>query len=602
MSTTTSSSSSLSFCLDSLPATLSQRIFRRNELPPNDNASFVLYVPTVVLRKRHNPAFALACHLANHYQVPVLVLAVVLDDAHLPNNHHSKPIVLTARRMAFCLEALQSACPQWQAHGAGVAIRLHGPQCRTPHHLTLARNAVAVVTDEPFVHPYRTLVSSLEKAVTSALFSVDGSTTVPPVQVLKRQQRDEQGNLIYTNVPQKAWKWLELSKAYRKEHVVGVVQKGHLEAPPLDKTLPPDFFLSTDDTSLSSLRDILPSDWKSLDTPAPGKRPWTVADLAGIASLKEWVLQSWPGVDTSVPPCAQTHGSHQAGMARWNQFRDHHLQDYATLRNTITHPHAVSRMSCYLNYGVVSIFDIVHDTWETKKIKGCSKGANKFEDEVVKWREVGYCHAFATPHYNLPAAVPTWASRWFATQQQQQQQQQQQPLVVAYSLETLETGATREEEWNAMQRYLVETGELHNNARMTWGKTMVHWQKHNHDLAQVLHQMVYVNDRYALDGLSPPSYAGLLWCFGWCDKPKNKQGAISEKPASRYRASADAFVRAKEVLLAGPQAEVMTPAQSPRKQRRSSEASKGKKSTSTTHGGSPTKKQKSIDSYFKAVG
>ena len=31
-----------------------------------------------------------------------------------------------------------------------------------------------------------------------------------------------------------------------------------------------------------------------------------------------------------------------------------------------------------------------------------------------------------------------------------------------------------------------------------------------------------LNDRYALDGLSPCSYGGLLWCLGWADSPKKE--------------------------------------------------------------------------------
>ena len=97
-----------------LPATLSQRIFPRNDfLWKQKDPSFVLYLPTVNLRFQHNPAFAWACRLANDAQVPLLVLAVVLDDAHLPKpdntnpNNNVQPIVFTARRIAFVLEVLQ---------------------------------------------------------------------------------------------------------------------------------------------------------------------------------------------------------------------------------------------------------------------------------------------------------------------------------------------------------------------------------------------------------------------------------------------------------------------------------------------------------------
>merc|ERR1712228_438928 len=90
---------------------------------------------------------------------------------------------------------------------------------------------------------------------------------------------------------------------------------------------------------------------------------------------------------------------------------------------------------------------------------------------------------------------------------------------VGYAYQDLERAATRDETWNAMQEYLIDTGELHNNARMTWGKTVVHWQASRISPGDSLWQLCCLNDRFALDGLSPPSYGGLLWCFGWQDKP-----------------------------------------------------------------------------------
>jgi hypothetical protein len=604
--------------LESLPATLNQRINRRNNFTcpiiddsgssNNDddgddqqslpNKSFVLYLPTVVLRKQHNPAFAVACHLANAHKVPLVVLAVVLDDAHLPSplpqqqSQKNKPIVFTARRIAFVLEALQEATKAWEDHGAGVAVRVHGPQARAPHHLTLALKALAVVTDEPFVHPYRHFVDSIERAVHFAkvpLFAVDGSTTVPPLYTLHKKTRDSQGRVVYLDVPTKAWRWDERTKAHRQEHVLGAVKDGHFDAPPLRYKLASDFFVNTEKANNNSncrIQDSLPAAWKEQAAPSPGKRPWTVSELGSISSLKEWVMH-WPGIDTSVPPCPQTHGSTKAGMDRWNRFLVHHMGDYAKLRNQITNPHAVSRMSCYLNYGVVSIFQVVHDTWASKKGKSF-KGASKFEDEVVKWREIGYVHTFASPEYNLPSVVPVWAAKWIKTQQDNS--------GASYSLEALETGSTRDDKWNAMQQYLVETGELHNNARMTWGKSMVHWQKHDFNLAEILHQMVYVNDRYALDGLSPPSYAGLLWCFGWCDKPSNaSKGAISEKAASRYRTGSSGFLQANHALLTG----VSTSAILSQSKK---QAAGHSASAETNELNSPSKRQKSIDSFFRVGG
>ena len=87
---------------------------------------------------------------------------------------------------------------------------------------------------------------------------------------------------------------------------------------------------------------------------------------------------------------------------------------------------------------------------------------------------------------------------------------------------------------------------------------MVHWQARSFPVDQVIWQLVCLNDRFALDGLSPPSYGGLLWCFGWQDKPANNN-QVSEKWAHRYRTGPEGFEQAKELLLQDRASSALTP-------------------------------------------
>lgn len=526
-------SGSILMALD-LPAALKQRIKTSSDEKPNPNGAFVLYLPTVVLRKKHNPALALAARIANHLKIPLLIVAIVLDDSHMPQTDPKhKPVAFTARKVAFTLEAIQYSAQEWESMGAGVAIRVHGPACRTPHHLTLAQKSAVVVFDEPFVHPYLRLTQVVERTcrlAKIATFRVDGSTIVPPLSKLHKIEHGES----YKGVPTKAWAWLKIIADQRHVQVKAAVNEGQLDAPELLVRLEPGFFLTTANVTI---KESLPKEWCSQDNSCPGKRPWTVTDLASISDLKRWSM-SWPGIDTTVPPCQQTHGSKTSGMERWSRFKQNGLRSYARTRNNIMHPHSVSRMSCYLNLGVVSIFSIVHDLWQSN-----AGGKQKFEDEIIKWREISYAHAFACPDfYNRELAVPSWARQYMTRYRNQ-------GTCRPMSVEQLETGTTSDKNWNAMQEYLISTGELHNNARMTWGKTMVYWQKNGLEINDLLEQICYLNDRFALDGLSPPSYAGLLWCLGWGDKPKDGSGAISEKWASAYRTGPAGFVEAKQALL-----------------------------------------------------
>ena len=59
-------------------------------------------------------------------------------------------------------------------------------------------------------------------------------------------------------------------------------------------------------------------------------------------------------------------------------------------------------------------------------------------------------------------------------------------------------------------RQRARAGELHNNARMTWGKAFIGWASP----AEALAALIRCNHRFALDGCGPCSYGGILWC-GW---------------------------------------------------------------------------------------
>ena len=299
---------------------------------------FVLYLPTVNLRLEHNPAFALACHIANKFDVPLLVLAVVLDDHSMPLPHkHLKPLVMTSRRLAFLLEALSEASSLWSAHGAGVAIRVHGPKSRSPDHLTLSSRAMAVVNDEPFVNPFLTYTQRVERACAIndvPCFRVDGSTTVPPVSVLKRNAHTpNEGNnqMFYTGVPSKAWIWQKQTEPRRKGQVQAAMN-GEFDAKLSRKVNSDDFFLDScedikeenceSSKSASFARSTFPLAWCDRNKEAPGSRPWTVSELQKLfesGRVKDWA-SNWHGADASVPPCSQTVGTAQKGMQRWNSF------------------------------------------------------------------------------------------------------------------------------------------------------------------------------------------------------------------------------------------------------------------------------------------
>ncbi|KAK1745220.1 deoxyribodipyrimidine photo-lyase [Skeletonema marinoi] len=391
------------------------------EVADDPSTGFVLYLPTVNLRLEHNPAFAVACHAANHLKLPLVVLAVVCDDA----SHHSNSplgnggVVMTSRRLAFTLQALSHACNQWSRHGAAVGVRVHGPNgARVPDHLTLASNASFVVTDESFVSPYTTITRRVKEACRKSkvqCISVDGSTTVPPIQVLKRNRNQD-------------------------AHLKAAMQ-GEFCAPELRiKLEDEDLFhpildngVSSSPTLAEKLAHLFPRRWKptslaysdnqlhSLPS-CPDVRPFTSAELnslfrnddhyknneattvaAAAAAAYQSQLKSedssvpffnfsmqWNGADHTVPPCEHTIGTSPCGMSRWNAFvQKGGLLRYGKERNNAKLVHSVSRMSAYLNLGIVSIFRLVS---EVKRAQRQAQGnmshkscIDKFLQEIVKF-------------------------------------------------------------------------------------------------------------------------------------------------------------------------------------------------------------------------
>mmetsp|Transcript_14862 Transcript_14862/g.16957 ORF Transcript_14862/g.16957 Transcript_14862/m.16957 type:complete len:702 (-) Transcript_14862:114-2219(-) len=619
-------------------------------------SSFVLYLPTVNLRMDQNPAFALACHIANYYHLPLIVLAVALDDHSMPKsktteNQKLKEVTMTSRRLAFIIEALSDSCKQWADHGAGVAIRVHKTNGRCPDHLTLASRASAVVVDEPFVHPFLSFVHKIEKVCSRSktcipCYRVDGSTTVPPCSVLKRINNrtikndssnvDIDNMMYYTGVPKKAWIWQKQTESLRKNQIESAM-KGDFDAPKLLVKIDDDQFffcqknndkqvevqlqkaeqdeeqevkikINNDNQNTTSNKNktnhhdqsdtkishaVFPLQWQDETNNAPDMRPWTVSELVNLyekssTSIKEWSM-TWPGADSSVKPCYQTVGTTKAGMNRWNCWvRERKgLIYYARRRTDPVQPHASSRMSCYLNFGIVSIFRLVHEVKHAQSSKVA--GADKFEEEIIKWREMSYAHAFSRGDYNGIQSVPIWAQQYLLRQSNKQSSINNHQTYDLYSLESGDTGDVI---WDAMQKYLSSTGELHNNVRMTWGKQLVHWNHHSlgggNPTTDVLNILCYLNDRYALDGLSPPSYAGLLWCLGWCDKPNTTNSGISKK--RRYKLSASAFKDAAEKLMNDDMRHSTVGHQSNILQALISSGRKAKRSTTQTNHDMPSKK------------
>lgn len=210
-------------------------------------------------------------------------------------------------------------------------------------------------------------------------------------------------------------------------------------------------------------------------------------------------------IDHSVKPSFLYHGGTENGRKRLKKFVKNILEDYDEARNK-PEKDGSSRLSAYLHFGFLSSLEIalaVKDSGAKQESK------DAYLEEIIVRRELSYNLTRFNPNYDSLKSLPDWV-------QQTMRKHITDARAPIYSLEQLEAGKTYDELWNAAQREMVETGEIHNYVRMLWGKNVIGWTKSYEEAFEIL---VHLNNKYCLDGRNPNSYAGILWCFGKHDRP-----------------------------------------------------------------------------------
>ncbi|AEE14637.1 DNA photolyase FAD-binding protein [Thermodesulfobium narugense DSM 14796] len=165
-----------------------------------------------------------------------------------------------------------------------------------------------------------------------------------------------------------------------------------------------------------------------------------------------------------------------------------------------------SNISPYLHFGNISPLEIL-DTLEI--FDKSSENYYSFFEEMVIRRELAHNFTYYSNDLNnLENLLPAWAFKTFYEHKDDKRE-------YVYSLEEFENSKTHDEIWNASQRELKKRGKIHNYMRMYWGKKIIEWSKNIEDAYDA---MIYLNNKYALDGRDPNSYVGILWCFGLHDR------------------------------------------------------------------------------------
>ena len=222
------------------------------------------------------------------------------------------------------------------------------------------------------------------------------------------------------------------------------------------------------------------------------------------------ISEGW-NLDRSVAPVSTFKGGTSHALKLLRDFVKKKLPHYAECRN---HPEfdGTSRLSPYLHFGHISPLTIA---LAVKNADAPQAAKDSYLNELLVWRELAINFVTYNPNYDNFESGESWAHRSLAAHAND-------PRPVLYSEQQLENAETYDALWNAAQRQMVNSGWMHNYARMYWGKKILEWSR---TPAEAYRIAVALNDKYELDGRDPNGYAGIAWSIvgkfdrPWFDRP-----------------------------------------------------------------------------------
>ena len=211
-------------------------------------------------------------------------------------------------------------------------------------------------------------------------------------------------------------------------------------------------------------------------------------------------------IDHAVPPSTAFHGGRDEALRALDRFLHERLHRYARSKNEPS-ARATSDLSPYLHYGHISSLEVALAVREHARRHRLIDA--EFLEELIVRRELAHNFARYSPRLNSLDVLPDWARRTI-------EEHRADPRDPVYTRAEFERAATHDDLWNATQNELLLRGKIHGYYRMYWGKKILEWSS---SAAEALATMLYLHDRYALDGDDPNTYANILWCFGLHDRP-----------------------------------------------------------------------------------
>jgi len=215
-------------------------------------------------------------------------------------------------------------------------------------------------------------------------------------------------------------------------------------------------------------------------------------------------------LDHSVKKSSFFNGGYSHAKSLLDDFISNKLSDYSEESNDPS-KNKTSTLSPYLHFGQISPLEIAFEIRNSQKT-----GQENFLEQLIVRRELAINFIYYNEGYNqsLDSFLHDWVLKTM-------DEHIEDPREYIYSNEAFESANTHDKYWNAAQLELVKTGDMHNYMRMYWGKKVIEWSASYQDAFNTL---IYLNNKYALDGRDPNSFTGIAWCFGkhdraWTERP-----------------------------------------------------------------------------------
>ncbi|KAG4056056.1 hypothetical protein JG687_00007066 [Phytophthora cactorum] len=465
--------------------------------------SYLLYWMQTSVRTKHNYALEYAVAAATELKLPLHVVYLFPDRSVVPALQPSEDdewkaeavqdanahAFATERHALFALEGLADAYQRLAGRGLNLDVFHHQHKAdeRPTRNKLLefcARKAALVVTDRPYLRPWRSaldkLVSSVEdkgdagEGSSFGVVQIEGDVVVPAAVVTDKEEYA--ARTIRPRITK------HLDRYVARLEVMILEQAYQTEGKSLL-------------TVLSNPEQLKPLDVTSSDA------------VASTLQLLD--------VDRSVKGVSWFKGGEAAASACAKKFLTaDKLASYATERNEPSLD-AGSDLSLYLRYGHICVIRVVLAAHKLKGVKRAKEGLASFLEELIVRRELSVnLVVYNQDNYDSMRCLPSYAQ---ITLQEHADDKRDQ----LYSREKLESFRTGDRFWNAAQRELVVTGKMHGYMRMYWGKKLLEWTR---TPEEGFNAALVLNNKYALDAPDPNSYAGVAWTFGkhdqgWKERP-----------------------------------------------------------------------------------